>query len=186
MKYSIYILYGISFISIMLAFIALLKQKTYVNEVTKEVTEVELPLVGKLKTNYPSLVFLAMGIFLAVFVFNKSYKTKRIWEISGTFIDTTKTITNWSEGELNIQPSAILRKTIDSIGNYHICLELNDGQDIEDVVEVITYTNQKFSCNIEPSQEMKKKERDDNSSLLAISTTSTRKYKPATLNYFKY
>jgi hypothetical protein len=186
MKYAIYILYGISVMSILLGFVALLKQKTYINEATKEVTEVELPLVGKLKTNYPSLVFLAMGIFLAVFVFNKSYNTKKVWEISGRFIDTTKTITNWSEGELNIQPSAIRTKDIDSLGNYHICLELNDGQEIEDIVELITYTNQKLSYNFQPSEEKKKNQKKDNSSLLAISTTSTRIYKPATLSYFEH
>jgi len=186
MKYAIYILYGISVLSILLGFVALLKQKTYINEATKEVTEVELPLVGKLKTNYPSLVFLAMGIFLAVFVFNKSYNTKKVWEISGTFIDTTRTITDWSEGELNIQPSAIKTKYIDSLGNYHICLELNEGQEIEDVVELITYTNQKFSFYFQPSEEKKKNRMNDNSSLLDISTASTRKYKPATLSYFAH
>jgi hypothetical protein len=186
MKYAIYILYGISLMSILLGFVALLKQKTYVNEKTKEVTEVELPMVGKLKTNYPSLLFLAMGIFLAVFVFNKSYKNKKVWEISGTFVDTTKTITDWSDGELNIQPSAIKTKNIDSLGNYHICLELNDGQEIEDVVELITYSNQKLSFNFQPSEEKKKNRMKDNSSLLAISTSSTRIYKPATLTYFEY
>lgn len=186
MKYAIYILYGISLLSILLGFVALLRQKTYINEATKEVTEVELPFVGKLKTNYPSLLFLALGIFLAVFVFNKSYNAKKVWEISGTFIDTTKTITNWSEGELNIQPSAIKTKSIDSFGNYHICLELNDGQEIEDVVELITYSNQKLSFNFQPSEEKKKNQMKDNSSLLVISTPSTRKYKPATLTYFEY
>ena len=188
MKYAI-ILYGISALSIVLGFVALLKQKNYLNETTKAVTtEVELPLVGKLKTNYPSLLFLAMGIFLAAFVFSKSYniKNKKVWEISGTFIDTTRTITDWSQGELNIQPSAIKAKNIDSLGNYHICLELNDGQDIEDVVELITYTNQKLSFNFQPSEEKKKKQISDKSSLLAISTTSARIYKPATLSYFEY
>jgi len=186
MKYAIYILYGISVMSIVLGFIALLKQKTYINEATKEVTEVELPLVGKLKNNYPSLVFLTMGIFIVVFVFNRSYNTKKVWEISGRFIDTTNTITDWSEGELNIQPSAIKTKDIDSLGNYHICLELNDGQEIEDIVELITYTNQKLSINFQPSEEKKKNQKKDNSSLLAISTTSTRIYKPATLSYFEH
>jgi hypothetical protein len=186
MKYAIYILYGISVLSILLGFVALLKQKTYINETTKTVTEVELPLVGKLKTNYPSLVFLALGIFLAVFVFNRSYNAKKTWEITGTFIDTTGTITDWSQGELNIQPSAIKTKDIDSFGNYRICLELNDGQEIEDIVELITYTHQKLSYNFQPAEEKKKSRKNDNSSLLSISTTSMRKYKPATLSYFEY
>jgi hypothetical protein len=86
------------------------------------VTEIQLPVLGKLKTNYPSLIFLALGIFLAVYVFNKSYSTKRVWDISGTFIDTTKGITNWSQGEFNIQPSSIIKKVIDPSGNFQIIL----------------------------------------------------------------
>jgi len=63
---------------------------------------------------------------------------------------------------------------------------INEGQEIEDVVELITYTNQKFSFYFQPSEEKKKNRMNDNSSLLDISTTSTRKYKPATLSYFEH
>jgi hypothetical protein len=53
-------------------------------------------------------------------------------------------------------------------------------------VELITYTNQNCSVNFQPLQEKKKMEKNDNSSLLATSTKTTRKYKPVVLTYFKY
>ncbi len=48
----------------------LFHQKIIVNE-QGEVTSVEIPLLGKLKTNYPSLAAIFIGVFLAAFVWNK-------------------------------------------------------------------------------------------------------------------
>jgi hypothetical protein len=50
--------------------IILFRQKIVVNE-KGEVTSVEIPLLGKLKKNYPSLAEIFFGVFLAAFVWNK-------------------------------------------------------------------------------------------------------------------
>lgn len=49
---------------------ALIRQKVIVNE-QGEVTSVEIPFFGKLKTNYPSLVAIFFGIALAAFVWQR-------------------------------------------------------------------------------------------------------------------
>ena len=54
----IYLLAGLCFV---LGFVALLKQKTYIDSQTNQPTEIELPFVGKLTTNYPALGFVFIG-----------------------------------------------------------------------------------------------------------------------------
>jgi hypothetical protein len=49
---------------------ALITQKVFVDR-DGHVTEIELPLLGKLRTNYPSLVAVALGVALAYMVLNK-------------------------------------------------------------------------------------------------------------------
>jgi hypothetical protein len=44
-----------------LGFVALLKQKLYIDSKTNQLTEVDLPIVGKMRTNYPALVFVIAG-----------------------------------------------------------------------------------------------------------------------------
>ena len=63
----IIILYAIAALSIILGFIALIKQKVYLDKDTKKQTELEIPILGKLKTNYPSLVFVFLGFFLVYY-----------------------------------------------------------------------------------------------------------------------
>lgn len=186
MNPSLYILYGISLVCIVLGFTALLKQKTYIDSETKEPTEVELPILGKMKTNYPSLIFLAMGIFLAAFVFNKSYSpTKRMndWVITGRLVDTTHSIDNFSFGELKIIPKDVEDK-ISPNGTFEIRMQLEEGHEFEDEVENITYTNKNFSVYLQPSEEKKKKDKNDNSSMLDRYTKRTRTYKPVILTNF--
>ena len=186
MNASVYILYAISLICIVLGFFALLKQKTYINAETKEPTEVELPILGKMKTNYPSLIFLAMGIFLAAYVFNRSYTdTKKYneWTISGRLVDTSRSIDNFSYGELKIIPKDVDDKVYAN-GVFEIKMQLEEGHEFEDEVENITYTNKNFSAYFQPSEEKKKKEKNDNSSILDKFTKRTRTYKPIVLNNF--
>jgi hypothetical protein len=46
---------------VVMGFFALLKQKLYIDSKTNKATEVSLPIVGKMKTNYPALVFVLVG-----------------------------------------------------------------------------------------------------------------------------
>ena len=72
------IIYGISTLTIILGFIALLTQKIYIDTDTKQLTQIDIPMVGKMKTNYPALIFLFLGIFLAVYAFSRSFPHKKM------------------------------------------------------------------------------------------------------------
>ena len=60
--------YFLAAILIILGFIALLRQKTYIDSKTKQPTEIEITKLGKFKSNYPALAFVVLGFVLAFFV----------------------------------------------------------------------------------------------------------------------
>lgn len=183
MQATLYILYGISLVAIVLGFIALLKQKTYIDSKTNKVTEVSLPIFGKMKTNYPSLLFLATGISLAFFVFSKSYDKTVEWKISGRFVDPNNQVTDFSVGDLTVVPGHI-ESRVTREGKFEIKLKIKDGVDFEDAVESIDYSCMNFSANILPKDEQEKKKKKDGSCLLNSQTATTRNYKPVSLNNY--
>lgn len=183
MQVSLYILYGIALVLIVLGFIALLKQKTYIDKDTRQVTEVALPFLGKMKTNYPSLLFLATGVSLAFFVFNKSYDKTTEWTIKGQFVDPTRSVTNFNSGELKVIPGNI-QSRIGTNGNFEITMKIRDGLDFEDAVESIVYSYNNYSASILPFSEKEKKKLNDNTCLLNNSTRTTRTYKAVPINSY--
>jgi hypothetical protein len=94
----------------------LLKQKTHVDSSTNQPTEVKIPILGRLNTNYPSLVFVFLGFFAAMYAFKEfRVKEKVQWTIKSKFEDKYNRIRNWKEGELNIRPSNFqARVTVDT------------------------------------------------------------------------
>lgn len=179
MQPSVYILYGISLIAIVLGFIALLKQKTYIDTNTNKVTEVSLPFLGKFKSNYPSLFFLVIGGSLAFFVFDRSYYNSTDntteWNISGRLVDTSNSIENFSFGELKVIPRRIESK-VSPEGKFEIVMQIKDGVKFEDEVECIDYTYRGLSVNLLTAAEKEKKEKKDNTSLLKVLGNRTRVY----------
>lgn len=70
-------LYSLSGLSIILGFIALLKQRTYIDADTKQPTEIEVPIFGKLKSNYPALIFVFLGFDASIFAYDRSERYNR-------------------------------------------------------------------------------------------------------------
>lgn len=183
MQLSIYILYGISLVAIILGFIALLKQKTYIDKKTNQVTEVSLPIFGRMKTNYPSLLFLATGISLAFYVFSKSYDKTTEWTVKGRFTDPTNKVTDFNTGELKVIPGNINCK-VGRDGAFEITMKIKDGIDFEEAVESIVYSCDNYSASILPLSEKEKKKLKDNTCLLSSDTRTTRTYKAVPLNNY--
>lgn len=99
------ILYLMSGLCIVLGFVALLLQKTYVDTNTNTPTEVELPLIGKLKTNIPALVFLLVGAGLAFYAFHaREQKGHEDWSISGKFVAPAGRQIEWEAGTIYLWP----------------------------------------------------------------------------------
>ena len=153
---SAYILFGIALLSIILGFIALLRQKTYLDPTTKEPTEVEVPFLGKIKTNYPALVFVFLGSALAFYAFQKSFPPpKEEWTLKGRFtppdsktVDPTGTLTLF-------QDAVFVRNTIDTHGRFEIAVNIPQGKSVEDVFESLIYTYSDGGAEIDLRKEYK-------------------------------
>jgi hypothetical protein len=176
-------MYGISISSIVLGFIALLKQKTYLDSETKQPTEIEISKFGKLKTNYPALVFVFLGFIAAFIAFQRSQiKEKARWIVQGSLVDPSKKITNWSDGEFKIIPTNT-EVIIDSLGQYKISIDIDKGRRFEEEIKCIMYSNRHGSAQLYPDMEynnwIQKKP-----SLLSNNVELTRFYKPLLLSNF--
>lgn len=105
---NIFIMYGISSLSIVLGFIALLTQTIYIDRESNQPTEIEIPFLGKLKTNIPSIVFVFLGCGLAFYTFDESFPPKQVdWTIKGLFQNTKNTDFDWRKGTLTFHPTNI-------------------------------------------------------------------------------
>lgn len=179
---TIYVMYMLSALLIILGFIALLSQKNYVDKDAKKVTEVEIPILGKLKTNYPSLVFVFLGVFIAYISFDRSKPiSKNDWKITGSFKSMDNEHINWPKGELKIFPSDFEQPIIKADGTFEIHGRIEDGKTFEDIVERIDFSCPEYSAIIYPNNEYKKYKETRDSSLLRALTNNSRDYKVKTV-----
>jgi hypothetical protein len=149
-----YILFGIAVLSIILGFVALLSQKIYLDATTKQPTEVDIPFLGKLKSNYPALVFVFLGAALAFYAFQKSFPPpNEEWTLKGRFtppegktVDTTGTLTLF-------QDPVVVRNTIDAHGRFEITVNIPKGKSVEEDFETLNYTYSDGSAQIDLRKE---------------------------------
>jgi hypothetical protein len=159
---AIYI-YILATLSIVLGFFALLKQKTYVDADTKQPTEVELPLVGKLKSNYPALVFVVLGFGASIFAFNKSFEHNKdvgtdTWTILGSFYPDSTCTAKIDRDHVKIQldPRDIIAgPDFDATGrSFAIMMNIEKGKSFEDAIQAINFSVDSASVDpIEPTIE---------------------------------
>jgi hypothetical protein len=178
------IIYALSGLCFVLGFIALLLQKTYVDSQTNQPTEIELPLVGKLKSNFPALIFVVVGTFLAYAAWSKPPdQGDEEWTITGSFLPPKGETVNWQEGTL-----AILPKTFDSVelqdGRFEIQGSIPKGKKFEDVVTAIIYSKDNVSAQINVGDEYKKFVAGEQS-LLKSCDDNSREYSPETVDSFQ-
>ena len=183
---------------IVLGFIALLSSRVYIDKDSNSTVEVEVPFFGKLKGNYPALVFVLLGAALAAYGIktNAELRTKQIetaanielkkgqedWVVSGRLLSPNDKPVDWEHGvftlisgtpEVNFKPG----------GGFEIKLKIEHGQDFEHYVQQIDYTNDIGSAKIFPQQELDALTANK-SSLLENKTANTRVYKPVKLQAF--
>jgi hypothetical protein len=183
----IIVMYALAGLCFVLGMIALLKQKTYIDAETQQPTEVEIPIIGKLKTNYPALVFVVIGGFLAAIPWYKEcpVKTdvgKQSWIITGAFLPPPGGNLKMEEGVLTLSP-----KDFETIpfpnGTFRITGNIQKDKKIEDVVDSICYTNGNFSGFIVLSNEYNKF-KSGKPSLIETAGERNRNYKPFVLTGF--
>jgi hypothetical protein len=161
-------LYVISALSIILGFIALLKQRTYIDADTKQPTEVEVPVLGKLKSNYPALVFVFLGFAASIFAFDRADRLRRhtqeladnlrrdslnrnlgtdTWTITGDF-DMIKEDPNCTGRKINFENSRIVLDPTDIVmgpefepeGYFEFKINVAKGKSFENAISTMYFT----------------------------------------------
>ncbi|MPZ17238.1 MAG: hypothetical protein GEV06_04905 [Luteitalea sp.] len=138
-----YVSFVIAGLLILLGFIALLAQKVYIDRETQQPVEVEIPMVGKLKTNVPALAFLFGGLALAYLTFDKAYPPHPVERIiRGSFQNETGQKINFSSGELKVTPADSDIRVSENGKEFTITLKnVKEGQSLEEVIERIHFSH---------------------------------------------
>lgn len=180
--HSSILMFSLSGFSIFLGFIALFFQKTYIDSKTNQITEIDIPIMGKMKTNYPALIFVFLGGFLAFYAFYKSPQSpqKIPWEITGSFKANDKI--DWQDGTLRVFPTDF-EVTANPDGTFKITASLEEGRTFEDVVQRIDYSHHYGSIQIYPQAEYNAY-RAQKDTLIKIATKNSREYKQVPLQEF--
>ncbi len=166
---------AIGAILIFLGFIALLSQKIYIDHRTNKATEIDVPILGKMKANYPALIFVFLGCAVVVFGLNKYTPPTQTnhWQIDGTMI-SDKPINDWQSGKLQIFP--IFDGNIDPInsksGKFTFTMDIPQGKSVEDEIQRIQYTNEEGNILIIPKDQLEFKQNHQPSMLVSETPTS--------------
>jgi hypothetical protein len=143
---------AIAVLLILLGFAALLMQKTYVDSSTRTVTSVELPLLGKLQTNYPALVFVFLGSGLSFFVFRAGVgaDVKRPWTLTGSLKlpPHNDTKVDWKKTVVTVTPSDVWPDPVTDDGKYTIHANLPGGMPVEKAFDKLNFSNPGASTSI--------------------------------------
>jgi len=191
---NIYIMYSIALLSIIFGFLALLTQKKYFDRETNQLTEIEIPFLGKMKTNFPALVFVFIGFVLAFITFNKSYeksfdKKPIDWKITGSFkiagsSENTGDIKNYLRtGKISIFPCSI-ETFISDLGTFEITAELAEGVTFESAIQRIDFAFPDGIASIKPNEEYQKYINREETLIKSV-TQNTREFKPITITHLQ-
>lgn len=169
-------------LAVTLGFIALVTQKTYIDPETQKPTEVEVPFFGKLKTNYPSLVFVFLGFALAFYIVRTAQDAANVWHIEGRFTSDDPNQT-WNPASFDLHPRRIVPSINWNTGEFSIKLEIPRGQTFEEAYSVIGYTDGSVSASINTTRALEDYQ-SDSREFIEISRDFYRRYQPVeTHNY---
>ena len=161
-----YLLIGVSVLLIVLGFIALLTQKIYIDKETNEPTEVEVPIVGKIRTNYPALIFVFLGFSLAIVILERtSEQPQDEWTVRGRLSRDDGAEINWREGSIMLHPIGI-ETTIKDNGEFDITYFLEKGTSFYDKIKYIVYSHEEGNFTFYPKAEHEKYKNNDESTLI--------------------
>lgn len=186
----VWIICGLSILSIILGFIALLSQKIYIDSNTQELTQIKIPLIGKMKTNYPALVFVFIGFSLSLIAFEEAYPPKKVhWEVNGSFQsavkDNNKEDKNFAIGTLAMFPIDF-KVNVTQDGKFKIDAMIEEGKTFEEVVQAIDYSHYTLgSILILPAEEYNKYTNGNKDTKVKFATENMRRYKPIMLTNYQ-
>ena len=173
-------LYSIAALSIILGFVALLTQRIYIDKDTKQKIDFSIPFFGRIKTNYPALVFTILGFWLIYYVTDKCYPPKQIdWILEGYLISENSI--NFDDGTLHIHPSNIETYVSENKGikgKFCIDIWVDENKSIDEAVEYISYDHDTGgSIKIILADELNKYNHGDMSSMINGRSSSSLDFK---------
>jgi len=128
---GLFFMYAISILGIVLGFIALLAQKVYIDANTNQPTEIEIPFLGKLKTNIPAIVFVFLGFAAAFYTFESTNHKEVKWVLDGTMQIREGQEIDWSLGDFTLIPEEP-DVNVSEEGNFVITVEIEEGKSLQD------------------------------------------------------
>lgn len=170
-----YIASSIAVLLIILGFVALLRQKTYLDGQTLQPIEVEIPIVGKMKANYPALVFVLFGFALAIYEIQHFSPKDIAWHITG-MMKADGPYTNWQDMRIRVFPKDV-PKTIDpGSGRFEFDLLIPEGVSFENAVQEIDFDSVQGSGSVDTVKAFHDYEQKDKDGALTAFSETTRKY----------
>jgi hypothetical protein len=175
-------LYGLSAMIIVIGGLSLILQKVYkVESESGEKTVIEVPLFGKMTTNYPALAFVFIGAALAAYTFGKTSEATERWVISGSFRAPQGESVQWERGNLRLSPKKF-HISLSPDGRFEIQGDIARGQEFEEEVKQITYEHCACNGKFYGASILVEKEynnyRDNKESAIEHLDALTRRYKP--------
>jgi hypothetical protein len=167
---------AIGIVLIVLGFVALVTQKIYIDPRTNAPTEIEVPILGKMKANYPALVFVFLGSVIAFYGMNRYTEAPKVrWHIAGTVVTKLAHI-NWQETQIELSPT--LTHYIDpQSGQFTIDLDIEGNRTFEEAVQTIHVSHPRVEgIHIDPAHEYNSFKAGANSKLV-LAPATTRVYK---------
>ncbi len=179
-------LYSLSALIVILGGLSLVLQKVYkVESATGEKTIIEVPLFGKLTTNYPAIAFVFIGAALAAYTANKTADSTERWILSGTFRAPHEEGVNWERGNLRLSPKKF-HLSLSPDGRFEIQGDLAKGRQFEEEVKQITYENCACDGKFYGASILVEKEYnnylENKESFIEHAGKTTRRYKPVDVN----
>lgn len=171
-----YIAAGMGAMLILLGFAALLTQRIYLDLSTLQPIEMDVPILGKMKANYPALVFVFLGCALTIYGVNQQRAEEVVWQIDGTLEAGAEKL-NWQDGQLSVFPSKFEVDIDQESGKFKIRLPIEKGKTLEQVVQRIDYSHPSGSVIFHPKEEFERHKASPSTGALTSATDTTRTYK---------
>jgi hypothetical protein len=169
-----YVTFALATLLIVLGFIALLKQKVYLDSSTQQPITIEVPFIGKLAANVPALAFVFFGFALAIYGIEHYSQKNVIWKISGT-LKPDAPMTDWRGLRATLFPVDTNVEFDRETGRFSFDLPIPDGQTFENFVATVFIDADLGSTSFVPKDALDLRNSKQASELTAI-TDTTRVY----------
>ena len=153
----------IAVLALCLGFFALLRQHTYLDLKPNAPVEIELPLLGRMKANYPALIFPFIAAFFGYLGYIARDLPRTQWSVAGTvgYADgNLLNSTDWMALQIKVIPDRY-NSTVskdNAGGRFKIAPALLDGFNFEDeitsVIFMLNKSSEYLSCQFSPKQEL--------------------------------